>query len=244
MKCFVLFLDDGGVISDNSVRGPQWQRLVSEFFPPILGGEPQAWADANRVVINAILEPAAWQARLKAATDYRTFEDDYYIYWLGEMCRLVGIPRPPDEESIALSRQASTWITRQVRADFPGVVDTIRLLHERGYMLHTASGESSADLEAYLGTMGVLGCFGNLYGPDLVDTFKVGPEFYERMFDHAAISADDALVVDDSPLAVSWASQAGAHTVLVGAQTTAQVPRQVATIGSLAELPGLIEELG
>ncbi len=47
----VVFLDDGGVMNDNRMRGPAWQRLVAEYFAPRLGGEPAAWAAANRVAV-------------------------------------------------------------------------------------------------------------------------------------------------------------------------------------------------
>ncbi|MFQ5795557.1 MAG: hypothetical protein ACE5JP_10975 [Candidatus Bipolaricaulia bacterium] len=43
----VLFVDDGGVLNDNTRRSLQWQRLLGEFFPPILGGTPESWAEAN-----------------------------------------------------------------------------------------------------------------------------------------------------------------------------------------------------
>ena len=39
----MVFLDDGGVMNDNNERGLQWQRLVSEFFAPLLGGPADAW---------------------------------------------------------------------------------------------------------------------------------------------------------------------------------------------------------
>jgi hypothetical protein len=29
---YVLFLDDGGVMNDNALRGPQWQRWVARIF--------------------------------------------------------------------------------------------------------------------------------------------------------------------------------------------------------------------
>ena len=71
------------------------------------------------------------------------------------MCKLVGIEIPPEEECLRLARHAAAFITRRVRAAFPGVVDTIRTLHHQGYPLHTASGESSPDLAGYLQAMGV-----------------------------------------------------------------------------------------
>ena len=42
-----IFIDDGGVLNDNALRGQQWPGLVAEFFAPRLGGWPKAWAEAN-----------------------------------------------------------------------------------------------------------------------------------------------------------------------------------------------------
>src|SRR5687768_2880593 len=120
----VLFLDDGGVISDNSRRAPQWQRLVGEFFPPILGGTAEEWKEANKAFTTAIFAPGAWEARLKAAGDYPTYERTYLLDWLEIMCKLVGVTQPPEAERLPLVQRANAWIRPQVRADFPDVVDT------------------------------------------------------------------------------------------------------------------------
>jgi HAD superfamily hydrolase (TIGR01509 family) len=122
------------------------------------------------------------------------------------------------------------------------VTDTIRILHRRGYSLHTASGEPSLDLEGYLHAMGVRGCFGRLYGPDLIDTLKEGPAYYECIFADLGIAAADALVVDDSPRAIQWAMQVGARTVLVGDSSLPQ-RRTSLHIASLVELPALLQRL-
>jgi hypothetical protein len=50
----MIFLDDGGVMNDNSQRASQWQRLVSEFFLPLLGGTKEAWIEANRVAVDRV----------------------------------------------------------------------------------------------------------------------------------------------------------------------------------------------
>jgi phosphoglycolate phosphatase-like HAD superfamily hydrolase len=99
-----------------------------------------------------------------------------------------------------LARQANAYITPLVRAAIPGVVETIRTLHAQGYELHMASGEPSYDLQGYLTGMGVRDCFGRLYGPDLIDTFKNGPEYYRRLLADMGIDPMQALIVDDSPL--------------------------------------------
>ena len=137
-------------MNDNNVRALLWQRFVGEYFVPLLGGSPEAWSRANRVVTDRLFEPDAWRRRVQAAADYRSFDRDYQVEWLGGMCELVGFETPPDEECLYLARHAAAFITRRVQAAFPGVGDTIRALRRQGYMLHTASGESSLDLEGYL----------------------------------------------------------------------------------------------
>jgi FMN phosphatase YigB (HAD superfamily) len=116
-------------------------------------------------------------------------------------------------------------------------------LHARGHRLHTASGESSADLEGYLTGMGVRDCFGTLYGTDVVSTLKMGTQFYTRIFAHAGIAPEQALVADDSPLAVAWVAQVGAQAVLVRAAGGAGSwtgPR----IDRLADLPDWLAHQG
>ena len=238
----IIFLDDGGVMNDNRTRALQWQRLVGEYFVPLLGGSPEAWSRANRLVTDRLFEPDAWRRRVQAAADYRSFDRDYQVEWLRGMCGLVGIETPPEEECLRLARRAAVFIPRRVQAAFPGVVGSIRALHRQGYSLHTASGESSIDLEGYLQAMGVRDCFGRLYGPDLIDTLKEGPEYYERLFADLGISAADALVVDDSLRATRWAAQVGARTVLVGVSSLLRTGATV-QIGSLVELPATLQQL-
>lgn len=237
----IILLDDGGVMNDNRLRGPQWQRLVGEFFTPRLGATSAAWAEANRVFSTQMFEPANWQARVQAASTYPDFERTYWLDWLGGMCQLVGITRPPEEECLELARQSETYITRRVKSAFPGVIEAIRHLHSQGYTLHTASGESSLHLRGYLEGMGVLACFGRLYGSDLLDTLKERPEYYERLFTDSGIAPADALIVDDSPRNLAWAREFGATTVLVSAEHKSM--DGMYCIGSLAELLELIQKI-
>lgn len=238
----MIFLDDGGVMNDLGVRRSQWTRMVAEFFAPKLGGTFEAWSAANSEVISRILSAESWQARLRASKDYVSFDRQYWIDWLRWTCDLVGVLAPPDADCVALGHAASRYITPRVRAALPGVVAAIRMLRQQGFVLHTASGESSEDLDSYLRGMEVRECFDRLYGPDLLDTFKDGPLFYERMFAAASVAPQNALVVDDNAIAAAWAAQAGSKTVLI---TAAQSSSTSATLslGGLAELPRLIESL-
>src|SRR5207248_9127629 len=102
---WVLFIDDGGVMNDNAVRGAQWQRLLGEFFPPILGGTPEAWAEANPLVSARLWDEAyirATWARLDA--DYPAFRRAWHLDWLRGMCAWVGVATPPEEAALALVR--------------------------------------------------------------------------------------------------------------------------------------------
>lgn len=237
----IILLDDGGVMNDNRLRGEQWPFLVGEFFTPRLGGTNIAWADANRIVIQRILEPANWFQRVRTSSDYASFERTYWLDWLSYMGQLVGITLPYEEECVKLAQQAESYIIPRVHSAFPGAIEAIQQLHTEGYTLHTASGESSVHLAHYLEGMGVRDCFGRLYGSDLLNSFKEGPEYYTRLFADLQIAPGDALIVDDSPRALTWAKEIGARTVLVGA--TQETGNGMMHISNLAELPTLLQQI-
>lgn len=238
MNDLVILLDDGGVLNDNAVRGPQWQRMVAAYFAPRLGGAPAAWAEANRVVIEQVLAPGAWRALMESSPSYGEFEREYYRLWLGGMCEQVGVPCPADADCLALGVACEGWVIPQVRSDYPGAVAAVRALQAAGYMLHTASGGSSRVLALYLESMGVRECFGRLYGPDLIETFKNGPDYYARILADLKLQAAEALFLDDSPTALGWAAETGARTLLVGQRAETGGFDQ---IGSLAELPAWLD---
>ena len=159
------------------------------------------------------------------------------------MCRYVGVPVPPRGESLKLTRAASDYVTRRVDAAYPGAVAAVRELHERGYPLHTASGEASWDLHGYLTGMGIRRHFGQLFGPDLVNVTKDGSIYYSRLLDVVAVEPASAVVVDDTPFALRQAAAVGIRTVLVSDDGVRKGEFD-ATIARLADLPALLSERG
>jgi HAD superfamily hydrolase (TIGR01509 family) len=243
MPHLTIFLDDGGVMNDNRLRGEQWHRLVGEFFMPVLGGSADAWAEANRVVAPRLWERFLRSEYASTEADFRAWLHGDRLAWLREMADLAGVSAPAvDDEVVDLVCRAESYITRRVRAALPGVPGAIRALHTLGYTLHTASGEISNELDGYLDGMGVRDCFAGLYGPDLINTAKQGTAYYTRVFAHAGVSPDRALVVDDNPLPIAWAAAAGARTVLIGQAVTGEI-RPDLTLKSLAELPPALAAL-
>lgn len=235
----VLLLDDGGVMNDTRLRGPQYQHLAGDFFASRLGGESSAWTEANRICIASIFEPESWRRRVQIAVqDYASFERAYWHDWVSGMCRLVGVAAPPEAACIELACQAETSITSRVQSAFPGAIEAIGELHSQGYTLHTASGASSLSLHGYLQAMGVREYFGRLYGSDLLQMLKVTPTYYERLFADAQIAPSEALIVDDSPRVLAWARDLGAMTVLVNAER--ESVEGMLCIASVAALPELV----
>lgn len=234
-----LFIDDGGVMNDNELRGPEWRRLVAEFFVPLLGGERAAWAKANQDVIERVMQTLeAEQTR-----DYRAWYSDYQLHWLRNMAGQVGVTTPSDDaQCLKLVQQATDYITLRVRAAYPGAVEAIQTLHGMGLTLFTASNEHSRELEGYLTGMGIRQHFAALYGPDLVNTVKTSAEYYRRVFEHADVAPNHALVVDDKPQLLAWASSLGAATCLVGTAPE-QGARADFAIASLSELSTVLSKV-
>ena len=238
-----IFLDDGGVLNDNSLRGPQWQRLVGEFFVPRLGGTHEQWSTANKRVLDGVFErmTARWRAWNEASDNYALACEEYDGDWLTSMCAEVGVMPPPDVPSQSrLAREASAYIEPRVRAALPGAVEALHAL-SRNYTLYMASPGVSRELEHRLSGMGVRKLFQRLYGPDLVNVPKTGLRYYERVFEDAGVDPGTALVVDDKPEFVDHAASLGAQTVLVSA-TEAPLERWPC-LSSLAELPALLDSL-
>ena len=239
MSALNIFLDDGGVITDKQRRAAEFGRLVGDYFVLLLGGTAEAWTCAHRAVVDRLAEPQS--ASALTAADFVSFYRAYQLHWVAEMCELLDLPTPPDEEHLDLAYRALGWITRRIQAALPGAGEAIHLLHRQGYVLHTASGSCSLELAGSCEGMGVRHCFRHLYGADLINTFKEGPEYYARLFADAGVQPEGALVVDDSADALDWAAQLRARTVLIGSSShpqTGTAPR----LESLAELPAFLRQ--
>ena len=234
-----VFLDDGGVMNDNALRGPQWRRLVGEYLAPRLGGERAAWAEANRAVLEREIEALV---KIDVRDDFNAIMRQMDEQWLREMCDLVGVAAPREfEERLDLARQTFAYVIPRVRSAFPEVAEALRRLQAEGYVLNTASGEVSTDLDAYLLGMGVRDCFDRLYGPDLINTAKNGALYYQRILADSGVRPSEAVFVDDSPRPAAWAREAGARVVLVS--RNGEAPPEFVVIRSLAELPAVLESI-
>ena len=218
----VLFLDDGGVLNDNALRGPEWLRLIGGFMPARLGGTADQWAHANSVVF-----PRVWGdivKRLPSFATHREFQRAYSVEWMRAMCARVGVQPPPDDDAVALHVELTCYVWERADAAIPGAADAVLALHRAGYTLYTASGGTSWELQVITEKMGIAQAFARLYGPDLVDQVKNGPAFYEKVFAHAGVPAASALVIESEDKCCRWACEAGAQALWVDPKGRGDAP--------------------
>lgn len=237
-----IFLDDGDVMNDNEVRGRQWRRLLPEFFVPRLGGSKEDWAEANRVVF-----ANHWDMLVAGpgTESLRDWWNRYQLMWLSDMAKHVGVSAPEsDEDCISLAREASEFVTRRTSSAFPGAVGAVKSLSAAGFELFTASSEVSWELNGYLQSMGVRDLFTQVYGVDLIDCWKDGVKFYERMFEHSGKDPAESMVVDDKEQNLEFAASLGARTCLISRDQPEQITSDRLVISSLADLPRAIEAAG
>ncbi len=213
----VLFVDKGGVLIDNeNDLGPQWRRLIGKFLSRRLGGSATSWGDANVPAFEKQVE--RWRAEMatRGTADIRGFFAKDARQWFLDMCDAAGVARPADDEAERIAADTIAYVKAHLEVHPPRkALAALRALKRRGLVLHMASGDSHDDLVAFLERMGARDLFDRVYGSDLVNTWKFGPEYYRAVLADSGVDADRAAVVDDSPNALSWARECGLRTFQV-----------------------------
>jgi len=214
-KITTLFVDKGGVLVDNTVLSPQYRRLLGEFLPTELGGEPDAWAKANVGAASRAFARYQQASMSAPTTSIRDWFAEDVRRWLYEMCDDVGRPRPPAAQADRIATGAHEHVRRHVDIHAPRIVERLRHFHARGLKLHVASGDQHADVVGYLDTMGTLELFGRVYGSDLLNVWKSSPAYYRAILADTGTAPAAAVVIDDSDRAIEWAAECGLRGVLV-----------------------------
>ena len=160
------------------------------------------------------------------------------------MFERMGLPIPSDAARIARETQFNALI--QCNAAFPGAQEVVKALFDSGHRIQIASGQESEYLVAALRGAGLEKYIESKFGPDLIDCAKEGPEYYSRIFEATGVRAQDAVVVDDWPPAITWALQTGARVIqskLSRERHFETVQGVAAILTDLRALPDEIEHL-
>lgn len=205
----VLFVDKGGVLVDNTTHSAQWRRLIGEFLSPRLGGTPEAWGAANIPAFERQWARFSAAHSARGPADIRGFFTRDARLWFLDMCDGVGVARPAAEEAERIAADTVSYVKAHLEIRVPHVLEALRALRRHGVVLHIASADSHDELVEFLEKIGARELFDRVYGSDLVNTWKFGPEYYRAVLADSGVDPDRAAVVDDSAEALSWARECG-----------------------------------
>lgn len=131
---------------------------------------------------------------------------------------------------------------------FPGVVETLQMLHARGHPTAVVTSKADAIAQRGLDHVGLSGYIDLVVGCDSTARHKPDPEPVRYALERLGIGPDSALFVGDSPHDVGAGNAAGVATAaaLWGPFTRADlaVARPTAYLERFADLPDLLATLG
>ena len=95
---------------------------------------------------------------------------------------------------------------------FPGIVETLSILHQKGFVLTIASSRSRNSLTELTRNMGIADYISYLLGADDVKEAKPKPEPVLKTLADMHYDADETLIVGDMAVDIQMGSNAGAMT--------------------------------
>lgn len=207
-----VFFDDGGVLNDNKIRGMQWKTFVGEYYSERFGGESEIWGEANNSLITSMLD-IFWRDGKEKFSDYQSFYNEFKKSMVSGMFKEARKILPKDIDILEVYNSARDYVIPKVRSAIPGVIDSIKVLSAREFILYTASGTVSIEMKMYLEGMGVIQHFKECYGPDLINTWKSGTDYYNAIFQQAKVDPKLAIFIEDQPRFLENAKEAGANVI-------------------------------
>ena len=204
-----IFFDDGGVLNDNEIRGKQWKTYVGEYYSSRFGGEPEVWGEANQKLITSLF----WIDEKDEFSDYQSFYNDFKKNMVLGMFTEAG-KNPPEELKVEeVFNSTRQYVIPKVRSAIPGVIDSIKELFARKYILCTAAGVVSIEMKMYLEGMGLIKYFKGIYGPDIINTTKSDPDYYKALFNLSHVDPKKAIIIDDQPQFLENALNVGTNVI-------------------------------
>jgi len=156
----------------------------------------------------------------------------------------LGRPLPKEVLDRRMDRRTEMILAQRV---LPGVVQHLDAARRMSLKLGVASSSSGDWVRGHLARLGILERFDCLRCRDDVTHAKPEPDLYLAVLDCLAVTAAEAIAIEDSPNGVAAAKRAGMRCVAIPNSITARLDLSQAdlTLTSLAEisLPRLLERL-
>jgi HAD superfamily hydrolase (TIGR01509 family) len=181
----LLFDFDGLILDTETCIYHSWQELYESF--------------------GARLEPSAWARQVGIITN----EGDH----LADLEGLVG--KPIDRSNLAPRRRQRELELINFQPACPGVQDYLQDARRLGLKTGLASSAPCSWVTGHLERLDLIGYFDIIWASDDVRQVKPDPELYLAVLDALAVTAAEALALEDSPAGVHAAQRAGIFCVAV-----------------------------
>jgi HAD superfamily hydrolase (TIGR01509 family) len=237
---FAIFFDDGGVLNDNSIRAPQWKEFCGEFFHLKFGGDPEVWGEANQKAIKS-LEIHGMPPK-ETYDNYTTFYTKFKSEWVVKMFEEAGRSVPPKVEHERIFNTTVEYVWPKIHSAIPEIIESIKTLFSKGFALYTATGLPSREIKMILEGMGIKHFFSGFYGPDLINTRKLSPDFFKAIFNDIKLESKKAIIIEDQPRFIENALKTGANTIQA-CITGEYQPQYPFYVENMHQLPEVIENL-
>lgn len=122
-----------------------------------------------------------------------------------------------------------------------GMVNTIHLLKDQGYLLYLATASEEENVRGALRNLGVWECFENIYTCTEIGYSKNYTEYYEEVVKRIGVSCEELIMVEDSLHSMITAKKAGLTVVGVYEEASADKTEEIKQVcdGYLAGLEEL-----
>ena len=132
---------------------------------------------------------------------------------------------------------------------FPGIKELLESLKTDGFRMGVVTSRTRESAQRYMDMFGIGDYFDEMVSCDDTDIHKPNPEPILLCLKKMGITAEEALMVGDSPFDIKCANNAGVKSVLVGwritgdGQTLIDDAREDFTISEPSELVGVLKRL-
>ena len=158
-------------------------------------------------------------------------------------------PEVDPRESAGVYRNFQKENADELVKIFPGIKELLESLKTDGFRMGVVTSRTRESAQRYMDMFGIGDYFEEMVSCDDTDIHKPNPEPILLCLKKMGITAEEALMVGDSPFDIKCANNAGDKSVLVGwritgdGQTLIDDAREDFTISEPSELVGVLKRL-